>query len=146
MGNYTNDRIHCVNDETLPDLPQAMHIQTKVLNGGKAFDSLDWIFTIQVFKEFRYVSKSVCINSVGIYTFYNRCFLIGVCVGEEGGRGQGVQTHYCVSLLCNPVHLHIVFVLLYSACRSVSLLSCVDVIQSFTYVYVCFTCCYFGRH
>ena len=32
------------------------------------------------------------------------------------------------------MHLHIVFVLLYSACRSVCVLSCVDVIQSFTYV------------
>ena len=32
------------------------------------------------------------------------------------------------------MHLHIVFVLLYSACRSVGILSCVDVIQSFTYV------------
>ena len=29
---------------------------------------------------------------------------------------------------------NIVFVLLYSVCRSVSVLSCVDVIQSFTYV------------
>ena len=35
---------------------------------------------------------------------------------------------------CNPVHLHIVFVLLHSVCRSVSVLSCVDVIRSFTYV------------
>ena len=35
---------------------------------------------------------------------------------------------------CNRVHLHIVFVLLYSLCRSVSVLSRVDVIQSFTYV------------
>ena len=33
------------------------------------------------------------------------------------------------------------FVLLYSVCRSVSVLSCVDVIQSFS-----FTCCYFRRH
>ena len=32
------------------------------------------------------------------------------------------------------MYLHIVFVLLYSACRSVSILSCVDVIQSFAYV------------
>ena len=32
------------------------------------------------------------------------------------------------------MHLHIVFVLLYSVCRSVNVLSCVDVIQSFTYV------------
>ena len=30
--------------------------------------------------------------------------------------------------------LHIVFVLLYSVCRSVSVLLCVDVIQIFTYV------------
>ena len=36
--------------------------------------------------------------------------------------------------LCNRVHLHIVFVLLYSVCRSVNVLLCVDVIQSFTYV------------
>ena len=35
---------------------------------------------------------------------------------------------------CNRVDLHIVFVLLYSVCRSVNVLSCVDVIQSFTYV------------
>ena len=35
---------------------------------------------------------------------------------------------------CNRVHLHIVFVLLHSVCRSVSVLSCVDVIRSFTYV------------
>ena len=35
---------------------------------------------------------------------------------------------------CNWVHLHIVFVLLYSVCRSVSVLSCVDIIESFTYV------------
>ena len=35
---------------------------------------------------------------------------------------------------CNRVHLHIVFVLLYSVCRSVNVLPCVDVIQSFTYV------------
>ena len=41
-----------------------------------------------------------------------------------GGGGGG----------CSRVHLHIVFVLLYSACRSDSVLSCVDVIQSFTYV------------
>ena len=34
---------------------------------------------------------------------------------------------------CNRVYLHTVFVLLYSVCRSVSVLSCVDVIQSFTY-------------
>ena len=32
------------------------------------------------------------------------------------------------------MHLHIVFVLLYSVCRSVNVLSCVDVIQSFRYV------------
>ena len=32
------------------------------------------------------------------------------------------------------MHLHIVFVLLYSVCCSVSILLCVDVIQSFTYV------------
>ena len=38
--------------------------------------------------------------------------------------------------MCNRVHLHIVFVfvLLYSVCRSVSVLSCVYVIRSFTYV------------
>ena len=35
---------------------------------------------------------------------------------------------------CNRVHLHIVFALLYSVCRSVSVLVCVDVIQSFMYV------------
>ena len=39
-----------------------------------------------------------------------------------------------LSLWCNQVHLQIVFVLLYSVCRSVSVLSCVDVIQSVTYV------------
>ena len=38
--------------------------------------------------------------------------------GGECGRGGG----------CNRVHLHTVFVLLYSVCRSVSVLSCVDVI------------------
>ena len=32
------------------------------------------------------------------------------------------------------MHLHIVFVSLYSVCRSVSVLSCVDIIESFTYV------------
>ena len=31
------------------------------------------------------------------------------------------------------MHLHIVFVLLYSVCRSINVLSCVDVIQSFMY-------------
>ena len=36
--------------------------------------------------------------------------------------------------MCNRVHLHIVFVLLYSVCHSIGVLSCVDVIQSFTYV------------
>ena len=36
--------------------------------------------------------------------------------------------------MCNQVHLQTVFVLLYSVCFSVSALSCVDVIQSFTYV------------
>ena len=36
-------------------------------------------------------------------------------------------------LFCNRVHLHIVFVL-NSTCHSVGVLSCVDVIQSFTYV------------
>ena len=40
--------------------------------------------------------------------------------------------------ICNRVHLHI-----YTVCRSVNVLSCVDVIQFF---YVCFTCHYFGRH
>ena len=35
---------------------------------------------------------------------------------------------------CNRVYLHIVFVLLYSVCRSVRVLSCVDVIHSFMYV------------
>ena len=35
---------------------------------------------------------------------------------------------------CNRVHLHIVFVLLYSVCRSVSVILCVYVIRSFTYV------------
>ena len=35
--------------------------------------------------------------------------------------------------MCNRVHLHIVSVLLYSVCRSVTVLSYVDVIQSFTY-------------
>ena len=35
---------------------------------------------------------------------------------------------------CNRAHLHIVFVLLYSVCRSVSICSRVDVIQAFTYV------------
>ena len=34
---------------------------------------------------------------------------------------------------CNPVHLHIVFVLLYSVCRCVTVLSCVYVIRSLTY-------------
>ena len=37
-------------------------------------------------------------------------------------------------IICTRVHLHIVFVLLCSVCRSVSVLSCVDVIRSFTYV------------
>ena len=46
------------------------------------------------------------------------CVCVCVCVCE------------CV---CNRVHLHIVFVL-YFVCRSVSVLSCVHVIQSFTYV------------
>ena len=32
------------------------------------------------------------------------------------------------------MHLHIVFVLLYSICHSVNVLSCVDVIQCFTYL------------
>ena len=32
------------------------------------------------------------------------------------------------------MHLHIVFVLLYSICHSVNVLSCVDVIQSFTHL------------
>ena len=36
--------------------------------------------------------------------------------------------------VCNRVRLHIVFVLLYSVCSSVNVLSCVDVLQSFTYV------------
>ena len=36
--------------------------------------------------------------------------------------------------MCNRVHLHIVFVLLYSVCRSVNVLSCVDIIQSLMYV------------
>ena len=35
---------------------------------------------------------------------------------------------------CKLVHLHIVFVLLYSACCSVNILSCVDVIQSFMHL------------
>ena len=35
--------------------------------------------------------------------------------------------------MSNRVHLHIVSVLLYSVCRSVTVLSCVDVIQSFMY-------------
>ena len=34
----------------------------------------------------------------------------------------------------NRVRRHIVFVLLYSVCRSVNVLSCVGVLQSFTYV------------
>ena len=45
--------------------------------------------------------------------------------GRAGGGGGGE---------CNRVHLHIVFVLLYSVCRSVSILLFVDVIHSFTYV------------
>ena len=36
--------------------------------------------------------------------------------------------------ICNRMHLHIVFVLSYSVCLSVKILSCVDVIQSFTYL------------
>ena len=45
---------------------------------------------------------------------------------------------------CYQVYLHTVFALLYSLCRSVSvLLSRVDVILIF---YVCFMCCYFGHH
>ena len=36
--------------------------------------------------------------------------------------------------LCNRVHLHIVFGLLYPVCHFVNVLSCVDVIQSFMYV------------
>ena len=36
--------------------------------------------------------------------------------------------------MCNQVPLHIAFVLLYSVYRAVCVLSCVDVIQSFTYV------------
>ena len=36
--------------------------------------------------------------------------------------------------MCNRVHLHTVFVLLYSVCRSVSVLSCLYVIRSFRYV------------
>ena len=45
----------------------------------------------------------------------------------EAGGGGGMGG-------CNRVHLHIVFVLLYSVCRSVNVLSCVDVILSFTYI------------
>ena len=43
---------------------------------------------------------------------------------------HGVHAHefLCVCV-CNQVHLHIVFV-----CRSVNVLSCVDIIQSFTYL------------
>ena len=47
-------------------------------------------------------------------------------VTERGGVGGGGGG-------CNRVHLHVVFVL-YSVCRSVSVLSCVYVIQSFTNV------------
>ena len=39
--------------------------------------------------------------------------------------------HEVILVHCNRVHLHIVFVLLYSVFRSVSVLLCVDVIQSF---------------
>ena len=47
--------------------------------------------------------------------------------GRGGGGGVG----------CNRVHdLHIVFVLLYPVCRSVSDLSCLDVIQSLRMFYV----------
>ena len=35
--------------------------------------------------------------------------------------------------MCNRMHLHIVFVLLYPVCRSVNVLSCVDIIQSLMY-------------
>ena len=38
----------------------------------------------------------------------------------------------CISV--TELHLHIVFVLLYSMCRSVSVFECVNVIRSFTYV------------
>ena len=40
---------------------------------------------------------------------------------------------------CNRVHLQIVFALLYSLCRFVSVLLCMDVIQSFTFVLLCWT-------
>ena len=75
--------------------------------------------------------------------------------GRGGGRAKGVYPTYAKLIIttingnhlkaaiysdalqnseCNRVHLHIVFVLLYSVCRSVSVFSRVDVIQSFTYV------------
>ena len=62
--------------------------------------------------------------------------LAAVCVsGLSSGRVRTCVNSWCNVLLCNcnRVYLHIVFVLLYSVCRSVSVLSCVDVIQSFTY-------------
>ena len=47
-----------------------------------------------------------------------------ICLGEPIKKNCDV---------CNQVHLHIVFVL-YSVCHSISVLSCVDIIQSFMYV------------
>ena len=44
--------------------------------------------------------------------------------------------------MCNQVHLHTVFVLLYSVCRSVSVCFLSFFVNIIQFFYVCVTCCY----
>ena len=56
--------------------------------------------------------------------------------GEENvtnPRLRACRQNPCATV-CNQMHRHIVFAFLYSVCCSVNVLSCVDVIQSSTYV------------
>ena len=56
--------------------------------------------------------------------------------GEENvtnPRLRACRQNPCATV-CNQMHRHIVFAFLYSVCCSVNVLSCVDVIQSFTYL------------
>ena len=57
------------------------------------------------------------------------------CLHLELGGGGDVTECICTSCLCcYTLYIY----------RAVSVFSCVDIIQSFSYI--CFTCCYFGHH